>query len=144
MSEAPDYLCGLLLDFLQYINVFGKTGAPYGCIVFQVRPYIQYSSFITSHTCGIFLHTRLWCLPCSIAAWATPAFRRGPCAWYFLLPALLLSLVFLALLYMYDAVWYTAYMSILLTFVSCPVPTQDGLHYEHSAEATGVEEDFSF
>ena len=33
-------------------------------------------------------HTRLWCLPRSIATWATPAFRRGPRMWYFLLPAM--------------------------------------------------------
>ena len=29
----------------------------------------------------------MWCLPRSITAWATPAFRRGSRAWNFLLPA---------------------------------------------------------
>jgi len=60
------------------------------------------------------------------------------------LPCLLLSLVFLALLssssihVQYD----TLYMSILFTF--CVLPTKDGFDYKHSAEATDVEEDFSF
>jgi len=31
-------------------------------------------------------HAQLWCLPRSIAAWATPAFRYGPRAWHFLQP----------------------------------------------------------
>ena len=33
-------------------------------------------------------HIWLWCLPRSIAAWATPAFRHGPRTWHFLLSAM--------------------------------------------------------
>ena len=54
-----------------------------------------------SFTLFAWCHPRLWCLPRSIVAWATPAFRCGPHAWHFLLVAtcglatFILSLVFL-------------------------------------------------
>ena len=71
---------------------------------------LQFSPLITSHTRGIFCmgHAWLWCLPCRIAAWATPAFRREPVAWHVPLTAtrghstFIIKPMFLALLYMYD------------------------------------------
>ena len=39
-----------------------------------------------THDCDA-CHAALQHGPHSIAAWATPAFRRGPHAWHFLLPA---------------------------------------------------------
>jgi len=53
---------------------------------------------------------------------------------------IIISLVFLALLYMYNVIH--CIMSIIFPF--CVLPTQNGFDYECFTEATGVEEDFSF
>ena len=89
---------------------------------------LQYSPLITSHTHGIFCvgHAWLWCLPHSIAAWATPAFRRGPHAWHFLLPAtrglstFIIKPMFLSLLCMYNLIRTLHTCSFNLLFVSFP------------------------
>ena len=56
------------------------------------------------------------------------------------LPCLLLNLVFLVLLYMYNVIHC---IHVYFTHF-CVLPTQDGFDYERFAEATGMEEDFSF
>ena len=85
---------------------------------------LQYSPLITSHTHGICCvgHAWSWCLPRMIAVWATPAFRRGPHAWHFPLPAtrghstFIIKPMFLALLYMYDLIHC---IHVLLTYSLC-------------------------
>ena len=78
----------------------------------------------TYNSCGIFCvgHLWLWYLPRRIAAWATQAFRCGPLAWHFLLPAMhghstfINKPMFLALLYMYDLIHC---IHVLLTYSLC-------------------------
>ena len=103
-----------------------------------------YSPLITSHTHSIFLHG-----PHMIVMLATQhcsvRHARGIsyCLPHVALPRLLLSPIFLALLYIYNVMHCIHVHLTYDLFVFCP-HRMTLINYEHSAEATGMEENFSF
>ena len=111
------YVSTLKQLILTVQSTYNCTHAGNFCMVLRTIVMLATQHCSMGHACGI-----SYCLQCVA------------------LPCLLLSLMFVALLYMYD-VTHCIHVYLLTLYV---LPTQDGYDYKHSAEATYMEEDFSF